>query len=947
VVEAEESNFYNQYSWCLNAFPQVREVVGHLREELKKLDVADDDWRKLEVITNCFLLSCSITDTLDDYLAGSTYDLSKVSRVLPFAKPLVTASEYLLNIPGKFRAMGLLSLKRWRTVWASAVTDFLQFAVVSTSPDPVAILRERDRLIRLLPKGFPKSFGDRLPKIPAFFRSRDFATFDCLELGRTFVRGCSERERPIVVVGLRTAGSFLAPLLCAFLRSEGFTDVEWLAVRPKKGLTPWERATLEQGSKKRTRALIIDESIHSGSTLIEAVDSLRGVGFREEDLVVMNPVEPALPDWKNSPALQSLPHVHVVTLEPADRWKQRLLDSQTAQQRIADYFRVRGYVNVQFAISSETERWNHPWRTEPPEKVDVRLKRVYEVHLEDRMGAREIRCVLAKSVGFGWLGYHAFLIASRLKQFVPSMLGLRDGILYIEWFPQPQCAAETDRPSLIETVGSYIAARSQLLRLPGNPTPALGREGRHNGYQMLSYSLSRAYNSPLARGLKQSRIQAELARQSSAEAVLTDSKLSAEEWIEADGRLLKTDFEHHCQGKNELLMTDPAFDLASAIFFLNLNEMEASRVIDLYTEKTGDREIERRLYFNKLAVALWHQNRAASALRHSRLLHRRDEFNRQFTAAWNFLVGQSVRECAKLCKTPDQVQWHGPLVVTDIDGVMDRMVFGFPLTTAAGIQAISLLHAHGYAIALNTARTLDEVKLYCRAFGFAGGVAEYGGVIWDAVRGREQVLVSSESLHELDRVRDALRHIPGVFLNEDYKNSLRAYTLKGDKTIPIPSMIVQDTITSLGIKSLRIVHTGLDTAVLAKDLDKGTGLLAMQDFVGFGGTKVFSIGDSEPDLAMFRVSTGSFAPGNVTCRREARALGTWIAAREYQPGLLEAVRRIVHTDGEPCDRCRAVADAWPRRRSLFTELLEAADQKPLSSSIGALWGRSAFDIFKK
>ena len=945
----EELDFYHQYLWCLNAFPEVSEVVSHLRDELKKLDEVHQDWRKSEVVTNIFLLSCSITDTLDDYLAGFRYDLSKVSGVLPFAKPLVVASEYVLNTPGKFRAMRLRSLKRWRAVWAAAVTDFLEHAVAASNPDPANILLERDRLARLLPQSFPKAFGTRLPKIPAFFRSRDFTAFDCLELGRSFARDCLERERPMVVMGLRTAGSFLAPLLCAFLRSDGFRDVDWLAVRPKKGLTAWERATLQRGSKKHARVLLADESIHSGSTLIEAVDSLRAVGFRDEDIIVLNPVEPALPDWKNSPALQSLPRVSIVTLEPVDRWKQKFLESQVAQQRIIEYFRARGYDNVQFTTSTETERWNHRWSTQPPEKVDVRLKRVYEVHLQDSNGTREIRHVLAKSVGSGWLGYHAFLIAERLEQFVPPMLGLRDGILYTEWFPTGNNApiVTIDRQSLVDRIGSYIAARSRMLRLPSNPTLALGREGRHNGFQMLAYSLSRAYNARLARAVKQSRIQNELARQSSAEAVLTDSKLSTEEWIKTDGRLLKTDFEHHGQGKNELLMTDPAFDLASAIFFFELNEGEVSQTIDLYTAITGDREVESRLFFNKLAVALWSQNRAASALRHPQLLDRRDEFNRQYTAAWNFLVSQTVLESAKLCKTPHQVQWHSPLVMTDIDGVLDRMVFGFPLTTASGIQAISMLHAHGFTIAVNTARTLGEVKLYCRAFGFAGGVAEYGSVIWDAVRGKEQILISKESLHELERVRDALRQIPGVFLNPDYEYSLRAYTLRGDRTTAIPPLVVQDVIAGLGVERLRVVHTGLDTAVLARDLDKGTGLVAMQDFVGLGGAEVFSIGDSEPDLAMFRASTRSFAPGNIACRREARSLGTWIADREYQPGLLEAVRRIAHSDGKDCDRCRALTDAWPKSRDLFTELLKAADQKPLLSFIRALWGRSTLDMFKK
>src|SRR5207253_3938425 len=130
-----------------------------------------------------------------------------------------------------------------------------------------------------------------------------------------------------------------------------------------------------------------------------------------------------------------------------------------------------------------------------------------------------------------------------------------------------------------------------------------------------------------------------------------------------------------------------------------------------------------------------------NGLQQVRLLSQRNSFSKQYIAAWNFLVGETVRECGKLCQRPEKIHWHTPLVVADIDGVLDRMVFGFPSTTAAGIKAMSLLHAHGFAIAVNTARTLDEVKHYCRAYGFAGGVAEYGSIVWDAARDRELMLV--------------------------------------------------------------------------------------------------------------------------------------------------------------------------------------------------------------
>jgi len=37
-LAAEETSFYAQYPWCLNAFPTIREVVHRLSEELDKLE---------------------------------------------------------------------------------------------------------------------------------------------------------------------------------------------------------------------------------------------------------------------------------------------------------------------------------------------------------------------------------------------------------------------------------------------------------------------------------------------------------------------------------------------------------------------------------------------------------------------------------------------------------------------------------------------------------------------------------------------------------------------------------------------------------------------------------------------------------------------------------------------------------------------------------------------
>ena len=937
---ALEASFYAQYPWCLNAFPTIREVVHYLSEELDKLDRVGEGWQQSEVATNVFLLSCAITDAVDDYLAGNKYDFSKIGQLLPWARPGVQAVETLFDVAGRLRSAWLFRLHRWRGLWAAAVTEFLRYSLIATAPDRAILLRQRDQLTRLLPADFPGRLWNHRPKIPAFFRSRDFAPFDCLELGRKFVAAFPEPARPAMVMGLRTAGSFLAPLLCAYLSTE-LGDTDWVAVRPRKGLAPWEREALRQAARKKARLLIVDESIHSGETVAKAVHLLRQAGFSDENIVMLNPAEPAFPDWKNSPTLQALPKIKVFTLEPAERYKQKLLESAAVATRLNEYFKARGYVRAWVAPNPKTDELNLRWQGQPPERVDVRLKRVYEIHLKDAAGTTEVRYVLGKSVGCGWLGYHAFRAGEQLAQFVPPILGLRDGILYTEWFPGRRDSAllDPDRQTWTKSLAAYVAARARSLSLGTDPTPDLAREGRHKGSEILANVLSRAYSSRIASALKRRRIQYELSQQQYPMPILTDSKMSPQEWVIGDSRLLKTDFEHHGQGKNELGMTDPAYDLADAILHFRLSEKESAQLIHHYVQESGDTHVEKRLFLNKLLAGLWAQDLATLGLQNPRLLHRRSEFHQQYISAWNFLVGETIRECGQLCHHPHEIRWHTPLVVTDIDGVLDRMVFGFPSTTAAGIKAISLLHAHGFATAVNTARTLHEVKQYCRAYGFAGGVAEYGSVLWDAVSEQERVLVSTESLRQLEQAQDAFQRIPGVSLNGDYQYSLRAFTYQGGRTKPLPPLLVQDLLASLKLDRLQVHHTGLDTAILAKEINKGTGLLSLLAFVGLPADDVFAIGDSEPDLAMFRVVQGSFAPGNISCRREANLLGCQVAHLPYQPGLLQIARRIAHPDGGTCLRCRAIDANWPKDSSLFVSLLNVADRKPLSLLL-----RNSFDL---
>ena len=938
----DESTFYRRYAWCLDVFPAVRDVRLHLLRELSTLDEPQDDWRRQEMAINVFLLSCAIADAADDFLAGPGYDFSRAVAVLPILRPVTSLVERVLDARRSLRTRWLGPVRAWRAAWGSALDDFLQRWLAGEGGAGMPRAADGARLARLLERELPAGLGARRTKVPAAFRTQDFTHHDVVRMADDFAAARPDRERALLVVGLRTAGSYFAPVIRAILAQRGYRDVEAVTLRPKKGIAPWEQAALARCAARRGLALLVDEPAYTGTTLAQAVGLLSGAGVPPRDVVVLLPVHPTHRNWNGSYESLPLTRTTILPLDPEAWRKQSLLDRAAVNRRLEDYFRGRGYSAVAVVDSRAAERFNQQLQQMSDEKFHTRLKRVYEVRLRADDGRAETRYVLAKSVGWGWLGYQAFLVGEALAEFVPPVLGLRDGILYTEWLPQPSIISlGTDRAAFVRGAASYVAARVKALSLAADPGPEL--DSRHQkGLDLLATALSGAYGSKPASMLKSAGLRHALARRPCPLPTLIDGKMRQQEWVRGGGSFLKTDFEQHGLGKTELNVTDPAYDLAEIILNFGLSPAEEGKLLQRYRELSGDERVADRLFLNKLLAGSAAVSAALDSLRDPRLGHRHQEFNRIYIEARDFLTRHSARWCGERCRIAAP-RWCSPLVVMDIDGVLDKQIFGFPTTTAAGMQAISLLHAHGAAVALNTARTLDEVREYARCYGCVGGVAEYGSVVWDAVTDRTRPLVAPESREEVRRAAEALRPMPGVFLDDRYEHSLRAYAYEGGRTVPLPRALAEGTLAELGLERLVVHQTHLDTTILAREVDKGRGLRALLELAGHEDVDTIAIGDSEPDLAMFRVARRSFAPSHISGRAVARLLGCRITARSYQPGLLSAVRSIVHADGGRCAKCESCPQ--PADDGLWWELMKTADRKPFESLLRALADPATLQTF--
>lgn len=908
---ATEQAFYGDYPWSLNPLCTAADISRHLASELSRVG-ALTAWRRDEAMTNVFLLAGALLTAAEDVLRG----------------PVLRVPHRIARLPGARRSFGALSgaitvsrsretrrLRKWRDEWQAALACFLRtlaaVAPAGAAPPASAITD----LAAILERPLPRGLEDEPIRIPSAFRKQDLTQFDVLELADRFAVLHPDRSRPVVVVGLRTAGVYFASLMRARLEVHGFAQTAIVTIRPNKGVSAEEAQQLWGFARKGYHAALIDDPPFSGDTIGMAVQALRRAGFAADARCILFPVHPLRRDWRDHKEAAAFAGETVITLLPEEWHKAQLLVSDAVvEARLAEYFHARGYKHATVIADRDSEVINADLDYRSGDCRRYRLKRVYAVRLQTASGSSEVRYVFAKSVGWGWLGYAAFLAADRLAGRVPPLLGLRDGILFSEWLPQTAPTDHAARPDgWIASVATYVAARATQLTIAAAGAP----DAQHEGLTLLADTFANAYGAGVA-ALMTEPLRRRIAGRLTTRAALIDGRMAADEWIAGPASLLKTDFEHHGIGKNEINLFDPAYDLADAALQLRLTPAEECALLAQYAAATGDTPQGERLFLCKLMAGLWTRQAALDGLvKQTHLAHRAEEFNAQYVTAWNFLTRESARYCGPLCTPATVPGWQAPLAVLDLDGVVDRRIFGFPTTSAAGIAALALLHARGFAIALDTARPAHQVRDYCDAYGFVGGVAECGGYIWDATTRQGRVLLDDAALEQLTALRVLLKRLPGVFIDDGYECSIRAYTFARRGTMPLPEMLVRTLIAEHNFDRLVAHQTTIDTTILARHVDKGTGLAALLAWTGRGRGDTFAVGDSETDLPMFAVAKRGFAPAHIDCARLARALGCAIAKAPFQRGLLEIVQQISGSG--------AIAVPAPAN-DIFWAVLQAADR---------------------
>ena len=882
-----EEPFFEAYRWCLNPILSLRELLRHLGEEIETYSAnGAAGWQGEERRINQYLFACAIACTVDDYLAARPRSLAALARRFPPAWPAIRLAGTALH---SRRAAG------WRQQWTGCVDAACELLL---GGDGARFCEQARPLLAASSGALGEAAQRHRMRIPEAFRCQDLTHQDVCAMVGLCLPSLPEKDGPIAIVGPRTAGAYFAPLAAARLRELGYTRVTWITLRPKNGLSRAESHAISKSVRARARFLIVNDHPNSGQTLRLLLGALRGLGADPAAMIVALPGHPSIPNF--AAADESARGVRLYMLPPAKRYKARLLD-------------LDGGIE-----SDTTAALNRELAAHYADGFQVRLKRVVE--------AGTLR-VMAKSVGWGWLGYHAWIAGAALEGFVPQPIRLRDGILYSEYVD-----SQTGQAACPTACATYVARRVSTLGL--REDPALDSPGyRWCGWDDLVAMLSRVYGPHLGL-LKKHAIRRRLRAYAAPHPTLVDGRMKPADWVRSGRELVKTDFEHHNFGGGEPDIVDPAWDLASAIFELHLPPEAERTLLQTYVAQTEDTGIEERLLLYKILYAMNALRAAKYWLARKPDDARRQEWNRQFTATRSFAAFHLARYCGRKLGAPPTT-WERQLVFLDLDGVLDWGLLGFPHTTRCGVNALQLLQRNRFSVVLNTARSLEHVREYCRAYRLPGGVAELGSVFWDAIREWEVPLIDAEAAAQIERLREEIQNLPEVFIDPENRYSIRAYRFQEGYMRPLQTAETAVLLERAGCARLTFVASQADTYIVQKGAGKGEALASVQAYLGCPREPVAAIGDSAPDVEMLRTANVAYAPANAS--REVREL---IArgecrrtSRPLQAGLLEAAKELCLAAGHSPDNA-ACDDAEPA--SLIDELLQVPDRHPVERVFSAL-----------
>lgn len=874
-----------------------RQTVPDLRA-----DVAELHRGLLEAVDrgdalDAYLFAVGIVQVCEDRLNGTPWLLSRAALRLDGTG---VGSVLRLALNGAVTATGLSPAGRRLRAWLSVVqrlTGELADAVTARPSDGDA---GRDALTGRVP-ALLKHLGAEVPESvatllegsvlrpPSCFRSFDQHPRDVVELVARFTHRYPDRSRPLLVIGLRTSGNYLAPLAATALRAEGYAHVGVRTTRPPGVSSRAEAAELRSAGRAGALALLIDDPPSSGGSMAMAAQGLMRAGFPAERVVLL------FGAFGNGPVPGPISGHPSVVLPPEDWHIRDRMREKALRRTMEELMPDQEVLALSAGEPGLPSRWS---------RIEVPLT----VLLRTDSGDRELHLV-AQGAGTGYFGRHALAVADALGDLVPRVHGFHDGVLLRERLPE-----EPDRLSALAPTGRvpaadvvrYVVHRRECLPLTADRSPLLkgcqpvwevGARVFAGGCGRLASPLRPLLIDPLLRDLLRTPSPS-----------LVDGQTAFGRWWPGPGGWAKADFHEGFFSHLDLAGYDAAYDLAGAVQAL---PEHADQSLADYERLTGSR----------VPAAQWCVYGAAHGWNAERLapsgvdtgMNETDARRARSRAVQGYLAGLYLKDLYP--RDPDLRDLDpkdededagladptaypaGDWCVLDVDGVLETDLSGAPAPSPAGMLALRGLRAHGYRVLLATGRPVPEVRDRCRAYGLSGGVAEYGAVVYDAERDRSTPVVAGPDCSELVRV---LSGLPSVTLDPQYRWCVRAHHGSGAGRTGLDARTVRELSGRPEAAGFVAVQGETQTDFVPQGVDKARGLAELLDLLGApAGTRpVLAVGDSATDIPLLRWARNGFAPGNAA--PAVREAGLTVLRRPYQAGLADAVGRLL---GHPPGRC--------------------------------------------
>ncbi|MFJ4655768.1 HAD hydrolase family protein [Nocardia sp. NPDC088792] len=835
--------------------------------------VAADDW------LDAYLSACGLWQMVEDQLHPDRLQLRRIASYLTESRtspPTRMAGRVAASVAIAVDVTGPGRLRRLTRAQRALATLTVRLAARLLAPangvdDPLlvaALVGEIEPVAGVL--------GDDVLRLPACFRDIDQSPDD---LRRLAAKLLAEVEAPsdqlLYVVGVRTSGCYLAPLLVAALRAQGRSGAQVASYRPGRPWRRGERNALRDCARAGGRMLLIDDPPVSGRSLAASARALAAAGVDEDRIVLVVATGAGADEIP-----ESLQHWPVVQL-PWREWAvHELLTPRSVQAAVAALAGPEWRVGLPIA---------HPESIAPDRD---HLCARYSVPFTDTDGERsETRELMVEGAGQGLWGRHAVLVGERLAAEVPRVYGFADGLLYREWIP---AGPQADSALVANHIAEYVAQRQQRLSTPRDPSGVL--RGRGPIWEVAAYLLSGEFGAlgPIARLLllePMTRMLLTVERP-----CIVDGATERRHWVSdpiVPQALRKVAFHRSAFGNRQLACYDAVFDLAGAS--VDAPDGAFARALRSSFESRTGRDVDGERWLLYRLVHLWQLGRTGKA--------DAAELDRRCAAV--------VHDYLAECLLPHPQPTTGPICALDLDGVLETGPLGFPTTSPIGVLTLRALLAHGYRPVIATGRSIDDARDRCRIFGLAGAVAEYGSVIYDAATNRETDLLTDTERRLLDRIRAKLRADPHIEVVDGYRHSIRARAAGG----PLPPEMI-NALSTFAPSDLRFVTGEGQTDIVIARVDKATGLTALTQRIPAAEHRM-TVGDSAEDLPLLRSAQLSFAPRNADTR--IRAARTTRTHRAYQAGLAEACRHLLgHRPGH-CAVCRPPG-LPPRTRVLLTVL---------------------------